>query len=765
MSMPRARIESTAASTAASRAASTVEPSTGPVAAVPPGAAMPASTGRRTFLKVSAGVGGGLVVGFSALPADVDAATRAAAGASATAPASAAFAANAFITVGADDRITLTMAKVEMGQGIYTALATLLAEELEVDLDRVVLRHAPPDAKAYGAPFGDQFTGGSLSIRTMWEPMRQAGAAARMVLVQAAADGWQVAPAACVAEHGQVLHAASGRRIRYGKLVAAASRLAAPEKVALKPASAFKLIGKPIKRLDTPGKTDGSARFGIDAVLPGMLFASVASSPVFGGKLSSVDDTKARALPGVRAVVRLPNAVAVVADNTWYARQGVAALQIVWDEGANAKLDTAAMRVTVEAALDRPGAVARNVGDALKAVQADPQRVEATYLNPLLAHAPMEPMNCTVHVRADSAEIWVGTQVPARARDAAAKILGMAPEKVTLHNHLIGGGFGRRLEHDYVDQAVAIARQVKVPVKVTWTREEDIQHDVFRGMYAHRLSATLDARGYPTALVHKLAGPSNLASFAPGWIKADQIDSDAVDGSVGYPYDIANMRTEHTREDGVIPTGFWRGVGPTRNLQVLESFMDEMAFKTGKDPLAYRLAMLGKSPRATHVLKQAAQRAGWGGALAPRSGRGIALMVAWGTYLAQVVDLRVEDDGSVGVQRVVCVVDCGTVVNPDTVVAQIEGGINFGLTAALYGEITIDKGRAVQSNFHDYPLLRMNEAPRIDVEIVASTEPPGGIGEPGTAGVGAAFVNAVFAATGKRLYSLPARAEMLAKVA
>ncbi|WP_239467121.1 xanthine dehydrogenase family protein molybdopterin-binding subunit [Rhodoferax koreense] len=716
-----------------------------------------ASPSRRGFLKVSGAVGGGLMVGWWPLADAADAAA-----ASAARPG---YEANAFITIGADDSVTLTMAKVEMGQGIYTALATLMAEELEVDMNRVVLRAAPPDAKAYGAPFGDQFTGGSLSIRTMWEPMRQTGAATRMVLVQAAADGWKVPVAACHAEHGEVVHAASGRRIRYGQLVAAASRLPAPQKVALKPASAFKLIGKPLKRLDTQAKTNGTARFGIDAVLPGMLFASVAASPVFGGRLQSVNDAKALALPGVRQVVKLPNAVAVVADNTWYARQGVAALEIVWDEGANAALTTAAMQATVSAALLRPGAVARNQGDAQKMVDADPKKVEATYFNPLLAHAPMEPMNCTVHVRADSADIWVGTQVPARARDAAAKILGLAPEKVTLHNHLLGGGFGRRLEHDYIDQAVAIARQVPVPLKVTWTREEDIQHDIFRGMYAHKVSATLDTQGFPLALVHKLSGPSTLATFAPGWIKADQVDIDAVDGSVGYPYEIANMRTEHTREDGAIPTGFWRGVGPTRNLLVLESFMDELAFKAGKDPLAYRLAMLSKNPRATKVLKTAAERAGWGAPLPARSGRGIALMFAWDTYLAQVVDVAVDDDGTVKVQRVVCVVDCGTVVNPDTVAAQIQGGINFGLTAALYGEITIDKGRAVQSNFHDYPMLRMNEAPRIDVEIVPSTEPPGGIGEPGTAGVGAAFVNAVFAATGKRLYSLPAKPEQLAKAA
>lgn len=718
-----------------------------------------ATTSRRSFLKVSAAAGGGLMVGVWTLPG----ATLAA---GAPTPASMpVYAANAFITVGTDDSILLTMSKVEMGQGIYTALATLLAEELEVDMARVQLRAAPADAKAYGAPFGDQFTGGSLSIRTMWQPMRQAGAATRVVLVQAAADAWKVDPASCHAERGEVVHAASGRRIKYGKLVVAAAKLPAPEKVALKPASDWKLIGKPLKRLDSAAKTNGTAMFGIDAVLPGMLFASVATSPVFGGKLKSVNDAKALALPGVKQVVRLPNAVAVVASNTWYARQGVAALAIEWDEGANAALTSAAMRATAEAALQRPGAVAKNVGDALKLVQADAKRVEASYYNPLLAHAPMEPMNCTVHVRADSAEIWVGTQVPARARDAAAKILGLAPEKVTLHNHLLGGGFGRRLYHDYVDQAVDIARQVKAPVKVTWTREEDIQHDIFRGVYAHRISASLNEQGYPVALVHKLAGPSNIATFAPGWIKPDQIDSDAVDGSVGYPYDIANLRTEHTREEGAIPTGFWRGVGPTRNLLALESFMDELAFKGGHDPLAYRLAMLRKDPRASHVLKTAAQRAGWGVALPPRSGRGIALMYAWDTYLAQVVDLSVADDGTVKVQRVVCVVDCGVVVNPDTVAAQMQGGINYGLTAALFSEITVDKGRAQQSNFHDYPMLRINEAPQIDVEIVASTEKPGGIGEPGTAGLGAAFVNAVFAATGKRLYALPAKPELLAKAA
>jgi isoquinoline 1-oxidoreductase beta subunit len=712
----------------------------------------PGAVSRRSFLKVAAAAGGGLLVGY--WPGESEAAS-----AGAAAPAEL----NAFIAIGADDSIVLTMPKVEMGQGTYTSVPMLIAEELEVDMDKIQLRHAPPDAKLYGAPFGDQFTGGSLTIRLLYEPMRQTGAAARMLLVQAAANEWQVAPGSCRAEHGEVVHTASGRRIKYGKLVAAASQLPAPDKIPLKDAKDFKLVGKPAKRLDAKGKTDGSALFGIDAQVKGLKVAVVAASPVIGGKLKSVNDAKARKLRGVRQVVRLENAVAVVADNYWYARQGLAALDIAWDEGRYARLSTDDVRKLMVDALQQPGHIARNDGDALKALAADSKRVEALYINPMLAHATMEPMNCTVHVKGDgTAEIWTGSQVPARARDDAAKVLGLAPEKVTLHNHYIGGGFGRRLYTDYVVQAAAVAKQVKGPVKLVWSREEDIQHCLFRGLYAHSVSASLDANGKPVAFSHKIAGPSNLAAFAPGWLK-DGLDIDNVEGSDIFSYDIPNMRSEYRQEDGPVPSAFWRGVGPTRNMTVLESFMDELALKAGQDPLAYRLSLLGKQPRAAEVLKLAAQKAGWGEQLPARSGRGIALMRAWGTYLAQVVDVVVSDDGEVAVKRVVCAVDCGQVVNPDTVVAQIQSGINYGLTAGLFGAITLKDGRVEQSNFHDYPILRMSQAPKIDVVIVSSSEAPGGIGEPGTAGVGAALTNAVFAATGVRVRELPLRAELLKK--
>jgi len=709
------------------------------------------SNGRRGFLKA-----GALMVGFWAVPE-----LALAKGANGAKPAS--YVASAFVTIGADDSVTLTMAKVEMGQGSYTILPMLIAEELEVDLDKVTLRHAPPDAKVYGIPFGDQFTGGSLTVRTLWEPMRQTGAATRIVLIQAAADGWKVPASECHAEHGAVVHGPSGRRVRYGALVDAAARLPVPDKIPLKPASEFKLVGKPLKRLDTKGKVDGSAQFGIDANLPGMLHASVMASPVFGGKLKSVDDSAARKMRGVKQIVKLDDAVAVIATNTWYARQALAALKVEWDEGANAKLDTAAIRAVMTGAIAQPGVVARNDGDAAGVIAKAPLKIERSYVNPMLAHAPMEPMNATVHVRPDGAEIWAGTQAPARARDGAAKVLGLPPEKVEYHNFLIGGGFGRRLEVDYVEQAAAIAKQVSAPVKVTWTREEDLRHDVFRGLYAHRVSATVDEQGFPTALYHKFAGPSNLRRWAPSWMTKEGVDIDAVDGSANFPYAIPNMRTEFTIEDGPVPTGFWRGVGPTRNVPTLESFIDELAYRAGKDPLAYRMAMLDKHPRARVVLERAAKRANWGEKLPAGQGRGIGLLYAWDTYVAQVVDVEVDEQNQVHVKRVVCVTDCGLAINPDTVVAQLQGGINFALTAGLYSNITIKDGRAEQSNFHDYPMLRINEAPAVEVELVESGAAPGGIGEPSVASLLSAFLNAIHAATGKRLYELPATPELLAR--
>lgn len=708
------------------------------------------SPARRTLLKASAA---SLVVGVWLRPGSVDAAS------SASPPSP--FVANAFVTIGADESVTLTMAKVEMGQGTYTSIPMLLAEELEVDLAKVQLHHAPPDAKTYGLPYGDQYTGGSTSIRTMFTPMRQAGAAARTVLVAAAAEQWKVDPATCFAENGQVVHKPSGRRLTYGKLVARASQLPLPKDVALKPVTEFKLIGKPVKRLDAKGKTDGSAKYGIDAIVPGMKYASVVNSPAIGGKVKSVDDAAARAMRGVRDVVVIDNAVAVIADNTWYAKQGAAALKIQWEDGPNAKLSTDDIRKLMVDTLKKPGVVARDDGGALKTIAADPKRVESTYFNQMLAHAAMEPVNATVHVRADSAEIWTGTQVPARTRDAAAQLLGLPPDKVKLNNFLLGGGFGRRLYHDQVDQAVLIGKHVDGPVKITWTREEDIQHDVFRGNYAHVVSASLNEQGFPVALSHKFAGPSNLATFAPLAIGKDGVDSEAVEGSKTLAYDIPGRHTEHVREEGPVYTGFWRGVGPSRNVPVIESFIDELAAHAGKDPVEYRLAMLEKNTRAKTVVSRAAQLAGWGDKLEARRGRGVALLYAFDTYIGQVVDLSVDKDGQVSVHKVTCVVDCGLVVNPNTVEAQMQSGINFGLTAAMYGEITLKDGRVQQSNFHDYRPLRMSEAPTIKVEIVKSAEAPGGIGEPATAAVLAAFMNAVFAATGKRLYALPAKPEQL----
>jgi isoquinoline 1-oxidoreductase beta subunit len=686
------------------------------------------------------------VIGFSALPESLFAGDSQAGE----------FRPSAFIAIHPDERIELTVSRVEMGQGTYTSLPMLIAEELEVDLAEVILLHAPPDAKQYGGERHDQFTGGSLTIRTMWQPMRQTGASARLLLLRAAAERWNTAIEDCRALNGAIIHIPTDRRLSYGQLSGAAARLPLPEVVPLKPIKEFALIGRPVKRMDAAGKVDGSTLFGVDAVIPGMVFATVKACPVLGGRLRAVDDRRALALPGVRQIVRLSNAVAVVADNTWYAQKGLEALSIEWSPGANAEISTKDINLQMVRALNRQGIVGRDDGNALKIIADDPKRIERSHLNPMLAHAPMEPINCTVHFRGDSARIWVGTQVPARARDAAAKVMHLPPDRVSLEGYYLGGGFGRRLETDYVEQAAAIAMQVDSPVKVLWSREEDIQQGVFRGVYAHSVSASLDSSGTPVAIAHKIAGPSNLARWAPGALK-DGLDGNSAEGSIQFSYDIPNYRSEFVREDGPVVTGFWRGVGATRNLLVLETFMDELAVIAGKDPLLYRLGLLTRDKRAHEVIRRAGEIASWGQTLPKGQGMGIALLNAWGTYMAQVVRVSVSAIGEISVQQVVCVVDCGVVVNPNTVVAQMEGGINFGLSAALYGEITITDGQVHQSNFHDYAVVRMNEAPAIHVEIIPSDLAPGGVGEAGTAGFGGAFANAVYAATGKRFYQFPIR--------
>jgi isoquinoline 1-oxidoreductase beta subunit len=667
------------------------------------------------------------------------------------------FAPDAFIRIEGDGGIVLTMPYVEMGQGTYTSISMLIAEELEVDLKQVRLEPAPPNEKLYGNPLlgGIQATGNSNAIRAAWQPMRQAGATARTMLVAAAAKKWSVDPVSCRARSGEVLHAPTGRRIKYGELAAAAAGLPVPENVALKRPQEFKLIGTPAKRLDAPSKVNGTAVYGIDVRPPGVKIATLAQSPVFGGRVKNVDDAAAKAVKGVRQIVRLDDAIAVVADHMGAAKKGLAALVIEWDDGPHAKLGTDDILHDLERATQNPGAVAQSIGDTDKAMASAATKVEATYQVPFLAHATMEPMNCTVHVRKDGCEVWVGSQVLARAQAAAAKTAGLPLDKVVVHNHLIGGGFGRRLEIDGVIRAVEIAKHVDGPVKVVWTREEDIQHDMYRPYFFDRLSAGLDEKGMPVAWNHRFAGSSVIARWAPP-LFTNGLDPDTTEGAINLLYALPNMHVEYQRvEPPGIPTAFWRSVGPSHNVFVTEGFVDELAAAAKQDAVAYRRALLHKSPRAKAVLELAAEKAGWGMPLPDRVGRGIAIQFVFATYMAQVAEVEVSSEGAVRVRRVVCAVDCGTVVNPDTVRAQIQGAIIFGITAALYGEITLKDGRVEQANFDTYQIVRMNEAPVIDVYIVQSPEAPGGMGEAGTSLIVPAVTNAIFAATGKRLRKLP----------
>jgi len=702
---------------------------------------------RREFVSVLTAAGGSLLLGYR-----VGEGQRVASVASAPG-----FAPNAFIRIAPDGSITLFMPQAEMGQGTHTSMSMLLAEELEVTPEQVRLEHAPPDDKLYANPlFGEQITGASSSIRMFYEPLRRAGATARAMLIAAAAASWNVHAASCRAREGVVTHTPTGRTLSYGALAAKAATVPVPDKIALKDPKDFTLIGTPAKRPDTPSKVNGTAQYGIDVRLPGMLIATVAASPVLGGKVAGLDDEKAKAVPGVRQIVQLDDAVAVVADHMWAAKQGSAALEIRWEDGPNAKVSTADVVEGLAKASETAGVTARKDGDPASALAGAAKKVEAVYESPFLAHATMEPMNCTVHVRRDGCEVWTGSQVLSRARAAAAKVTGLPLEKVVVHNHFLGGGFGRRLEVDYVTQAVRIAKQVDAPVKVVWTREEDVQHDVYRPYYYDRFAAGLDAHGKPVAWSHRIVGPSIMARFLPPGFK-DGIDIDALDGAVQLLYDIPAIQIEYVRhEEPVLNTGFWRGVGVTHNNFVVESFIDELAAVSKQDPVAFRRALLRKSPRALTVLELAAKEAGWGKPVPRGRGRGVALLFSsWGTYLAQVAEVEVTGSSDVRVRRIVCAVDCGQVVNPDIVKAQIESGVVYGISGALWGEVTLNNGRVEQSNFNNYRVLRMNETPPIDVRLVRNSEAPGGIGEPGTSVTAAALANAVYAATGKRLRKLP----------
>jgi isoquinoline 1-oxidoreductase beta subunit len=629
-------------------------------------------------------------------------------------------------------------------------------------LEQVRLEHAPPNEKLYANPLlGVQATGNSNAMRGAWKPLREAGAAARIMLIAAAATRWGVDAESCRAQDGEVIHVPTGRRLKHGELAAEAVTMPVPENVTLKSPAEFRLIGTPAKRLDAPAKVNGSAVFGIDARPPGVKIATLVQSPVFGGRVKTLDDTAAKAVRGVRQIVRLDDAVAVVADHMGAAKKGLAALKIEWDDGPHASLATEDIARELEQATLGSGPVAQNIGDADKALASAATKVEAIYRLPFLAHAAMEPMSCAVHLHQDACEIWIVSQAVARVQAMAATAAGLPPEKVTVHNHLLGGGFGRRLEADGAVRAVEIARQVDGPVKVVWTREEDIQHGMYRPYWLDRITAGLDEQGRPVAWKNRFAGSSVIARYLPQYFQ-NGLDPDSTEGAIDLVYDLPNFHVEFVRvEPPGIATAFWRSVGPSHNVFVTESFIDELAAAAKQDAVAYRRALLDKSPRAKAVLELAADKAGWGQALPAGSGRGVSLEFVFGSYLAQVAEVEVSKEGTVRVPRVVCAVDCGTVVNPDTVEAQIQGGVILGVTAALYGEITLKNGRVEQGNFDTYQALRMNEAPAIEVHIVKNSEPPGGLGEAGTSAIVPAIANAILAATGKRLRKMPIDATVL----
>src|ERR1700722_11739610 len=656
------------------------------------------------------------------------------------------FAPNAFIRIDHAGKTTLVMPQVEMGQGVYTAVAMILADELDADFAAVTLEHAPPNDKLYGNPtFGIQVTGNSNSIRAFWKPLRMAGATARAMLVQAAAGQWQVDPASCTASNGKVTHGASGRVLAYGDLVDAASGVAVPQNPPLKDPKDFALIGKPLKRLDTPNKTHGKVVYGIDALFPGMKFATLMQCPVFGGKVAHVDDSAAKAVPGVQQIVVLDDLVAVVGDHTWAAKKGLDALKVTWNEGPNAKISSADIWEDLRAASKKDGVVAKSVGDIAKGLSQG-ERFDGEYELPFLAHAPMEPLNCTVHVTPGACEVWTGTQVLTRCQTYAAQAAGLPIDKVTGHNHL--------LEADMVATSVRIATKVDGPVKVVWTREEDIRHDIYRPVYRDTISASLQ-NGKIVAWKYKISGSAVIARWLPPAFQ-NGIDIDAVDSAVDMPYDIPNLQVQYVRaEPPAVPTGFWRGVGPNNNVFAVECFIDELARKAGKDPVDFRRGMLGKNPRLQAALDLVAEKSGWGQPLPARTGRGVSIQPSFGSFIATVVEAEVDAKGEVYLRRVTSAVDTGIPVNPDTIMAQLQGGLIFGLTAALYGEVTIDKGRVQQSNFNDYRMLRIDQVPNIEVHVINSGENPGGIGETGCTAGPPALRNAIYAATGVALRRLP----------
>lgn len=706
---------------------------------------------RRLFLQATALAAGGFAVGFGAVPR-------------ANAADAALFAPNPFVRIASDNTVTVVVKHLEMGQGTYTGLPTLVAEELDADWAQIRVEGAPADAATYNNLLWGpaQGTGGSTALANSFEQLRNAGAAARAMLVAAAAEEWKVPAAEITVSNGVLSHKATAKRASFGALAAKASQQAVPREVKLKDAKDFKLIGKRVARKDGKAKTNGTAQFTIDVKLPDMLTALVAHPPLFGAKVKSFDAAKAKQVAGVVDVVQIPTGVAVLAKDFWAAKQGRDALSVQWDESGANTLGSAEILAQYRALAQKPGAVARSDGDAAKGIARAAKTLEATFEFPYLAHAAMEPLDCVVRLTPQACEIWNGEQLQTPDQYAVAKLTGLKPEQVKLNMLYAGGSFGRRAnpQSDYILEAVSIAKAIngRVPVKMIWTREDDMRAGYYRPLYLHSLRAGLDGAGNITGWQHRIVGQSILAGtpFEAAMVK-DGIDVTSVEGASTLPYAIPDMFVDlHTTKIGV-PVLWWRSVGSTHTAFSTETFIDELAQAAGKDPLEFRRALLGKKPRHLAVLNLAAEKAGWGRKLPPGTGRGIAVHESFNTFVAEVADVRVMKDGAIKVERVVCAVDCGIAVNPDVIRAQMEGGIGFALSAALHGAITLNQGRVEQSNFHDYRPLRINEMPRIDVYILQSDAAPTGVGEPGVPPVAPAVANSIFAATGKRLRNLPLR--------
>ncbi|MFO0690665.1 MAG: xanthine dehydrogenase family protein molybdopterin-binding subunit [Myxococcota bacterium] len=701
---------------------------------------------RRDFLQISGGLGIGLVVSF-ALPFAANREAQAAAAAGGSAPGGEL---DAFIRIEPDGSVVFSIPKSEMGQGVLTSLAMILAEELEVDWSKVRSEHA----LANEARYGRWRTGGSSSVRESFEAYRKAGATARSLLVAAAAERWKVAADTCRADRGTIVHPATGRRAGYAELAEQAAKLSPPAEPALKPRSQFSVIGKDLRRLDTPAKVDGSAVFGLDVRVPGMLVAQVVRPPDLGGKLASFDAKAALAVPGVVAVFEIPRGVAIVAKHFWAASSGRKQLAIRWTPGPHGALDNEAIRALCTAAVSK-GVEVRKQGDVARAIaSAGPKRtLEAVYDFPFLAHATLEPMNCTAKVDADGCELWVPTQSPTAAADAAAKILGIPPDRVRVNTTLLGGGFGRRGDSDFVEDAVHVAKQMKVPVQVVYTREDDMRAGLYRPTGTNQMRGAVDAEGWPVVWEQRIASQSILRE--KGWPTKDGIDFAAVEGVRNLPYAIPNVFVSWA--DVVLPvsTHWWRSVGSSQNGWVTECFFDELCRLGGKDPLEARKRLLKDHPRHVRVLEKAASEAGWGKPLPKGHALGIAVHESFGSIVAETAEVSLEADGTPRVHRVVCVVDCGEVVHPAGVRHQMESGITMGLSAALWGEIAIEKGRIVTTNYDRYPIARIGDTPRIETHILAEGDAMGGIGEPGTPPIAPAICNALLALTGKPIRRLP----------